>query len=171
MGSRLLVVPAPDGGPPAGSGRHHPDLPGGHAPAWHQAVLGGGPAHRRPALLVAPTRCAERPALTSEGASEAEKLVYEAKFNQRARWRLVRHAGPDTDGVTRWRCPFCAGLLRSRKVPKTMRSSRRAPLVELPGDKGAAVRGSSPLHRPSQRCSNRFPLAPPPGGSRWVDAR
>ena len=66
------------------------------------------------------------------GASEAEKLVYEAKFNQRARWRMVRHAGPDTDGVTRWRCPFCAGLLRSRQVPKTMRRSRRAPLVELP---------------------------------------
>jgi hypothetical protein len=65
------------------------------------------------------------------GSSEAEKLVYEAKFNQRARWRLVRHASPDTDGVTRWRCPFCAGLLRSRKVPKTMRGSRRAPLVEL----------------------------------------
>jgi len=66
------------------------------------------------------------------GASEAEKLVYEAKFNQRARWRMVRHAGPDADGVTRWRCPFCAGLLRSRQVPKTMRRSRRAPLVELP---------------------------------------
>jgi hypothetical protein len=65
------------------------------------------------------------------GASEDEKLTYEAKFNQRARWRLVRHAGPDADGVTRWRCPFCAGLLRSRKVPKTMRRSRRVPLVEL----------------------------------------
>src|SRR5665213_1943476 len=55
-----------------------------------------------------------------------------AKFNQRAQWRMVRHAGPDGDGVTRWRCPFCAGLLRSRQVPKTMRRSRRAPLVELP---------------------------------------
>jgi len=66
------------------------------------------------------------------GASEAVKLRYEAKFNQRARWRLVRHAGPDADGVTRWRCPFCAGLLRSRQVPATMRRARRAPLVELP---------------------------------------
>ena len=65
------------------------------------------------------------------GATETEKLTYEAKFNQRARWRLVRHAGPDTDGVTRWRCPFCAGLLRSRKFPRTMRNSRRAPLVDL----------------------------------------
>ena len=36
-----------------------------------------------------------------QGASEDEKLVYEAKFNQRARWRLTRHAGPDEDGATR----------------------------------------------------------------------
>jgi hypothetical protein len=68
------------------------------------------------------------------GAAESEKEAYEAKFNQRARWRLVRHAGPDTEGVTRWRCPFCAGLLRSRSFPKTMRSSRRAPLVEVAAD-------------------------------------
>ena len=66
------------------------------------------------------------------GAPEAEKIAYEAKFNQRARWRLVRHAGPDVDGVTRWRCPFCAGLLRSRQVTKTMRASRNSPLVRLP---------------------------------------
>jgi hypothetical protein len=68
------------------------------------------------------------------GASEEVKLTYEAKFNQRARWRYVRHAGPDADGFTRWRCPFCAGLLRSRRFPKTMRRSRRAPLVEVGKD-------------------------------------
>lgn len=60
------------------------------------------------------------------------RQAYEARFNQRARWRFVRHAGPDAEGVTRWRCPFCAGLLRSRNVPKTMRRSRSAPLVGLP---------------------------------------
>ncbi len=38
---------------------------------------------------------------------------------------------PTSDGVTRWRCPFCAGLLRSRQVPKTMRASRNSPLVRL----------------------------------------
>jgi hypothetical protein len=65
------------------------------------------------------------------GSSETEKLTYEAKFNRRARWRLVRHAGPDADGVTRWRCPFCAGLLRSRRFPRTMRNSRQAPLVDV----------------------------------------
>jgi hypothetical protein len=60
------------------------------------------------------------------------RRAFEEKFNQRARWRLVRHSAPDTDGVTRWRCPFCAGLLRSRRFPKTMRRSRTAPLVDLP---------------------------------------
>ena len=65
------------------------------------------------------------------GASEEEKLAYEARFNLRARWRLTRHAGPDRDGATRWKCPFCSGLLRSRSFPKTMRHSRAAPLVEV----------------------------------------
>jgi hypothetical protein len=85
------------------------------------------------------------------GASEAEKIAYEAKFNQRARWRLVRHAGPDVDGVTRWRCPFCAGLLRSRQVPKTMRTSRKSPLVHLPeGSKSccSGILSATPVELP-----------------------
>jgi hypothetical protein len=65
------------------------------------------------------------------GASEEEKLDYEQAFNRRARWRYVRHAGPDGDGAARWRCPFCAGLLRSRSFPKTMRKARTAPLVHV----------------------------------------
>lgn len=65
------------------------------------------------------------------GASEQEKLGYEAKFNQRSRWRMTRHQGPDKDGATRWKCPFCSGLLRSRSFPKTMRYSRNAPLVDI----------------------------------------
>ena len=65
-------------------------------------------------------------------ATGAYRRAYEERFNQRARWRLVRHAGPDADGVTRWRCPFCAGLLRSRSFPSSMRRSRAAPLVDLP---------------------------------------
>ena len=68
------------------------------------------------------------------GASEAEKRAYEAAYNRRARWRYVRHAGPDRDGATRWRCPFCAGLLRSRSLPRTMRRSRSAPLVQAAAD-------------------------------------
>jgi hypothetical protein len=65
------------------------------------------------------------------GATEAEKLAYEAKFNRRARWRLVRHGGPDVDGATRWRCPFCAGLLRARRFAKTMRRPKTVPLVPI----------------------------------------
>ena len=65
------------------------------------------------------------------GASEEEKLAYEAKFNLRARWRMVRHAAPDEDGATRWRCPFCAGTLRSRAFRWTMRMGKNVPLVEV----------------------------------------
>jgi hypothetical protein len=68
------------------------------------------------------------------GASEGEKLTYEAKFNLRARWRMMRHSGPDADGVTRWRCPFCAGFLRARQFPRTMRRPKTVPL--MPVDEG-----------------------------------
>jgi hypothetical protein len=65
------------------------------------------------------------------GASEDEKLAYESKFNLRARWRMMRHSLPDGDGATRWRCPFCAGFLRTRKFPKTMRRPSTVPLVPI----------------------------------------
>ncbi|HEX6395665.1 MAG TPA: hypothetical protein VFZ97_19705 [Acidimicrobiales bacterium] len=65
------------------------------------------------------------------GASEAEKLQYEDKFNLRARWRMMRHSPPDRDGATRWRCPFCSGFLRARNFPHTMRRSKDIPLVPI----------------------------------------
>jgi len=65
------------------------------------------------------------------GAPEADKLSYEARFNLRARWRMARHAAPDADGATRWRCPFCAGFLRARQFPKTMRKAKTVPLVPV----------------------------------------
>ncbi len=68
------------------------------------------------------------------GAPEAVKVEHETKFNQRARWRMARHAGPDSDGATRWRCPFCAGLLKARQFPTTMRRPVTVPLV--PVDEG-----------------------------------
>lgn len=46
----------------------------------------------------------------------------------------MRHSPPDQDGATRWRCPFCAGLLRSRSFPRTMRRAKTVPLV--PVDEG-----------------------------------
>ncbi len=66
------------------------------------------------------------------GSSEDVLEQYERPFNQRARFRYQRHARPDADGVSRWKCPFHAGRLRSRQLPWTMRRSRTAPLVELP---------------------------------------
>ena len=59
------------------------------------------------------------------------KRPYKDRFNQRSTWRLVLHTAADSDGFTRWKCPFCAGLLRSRKFPKTMRRSRSGPSVDV----------------------------------------
>jgi hypothetical protein len=67
------------------------------------------------------------------GADEEQLRAYEQRFNQRARFRWQRHARPDSDGVTRWKCPFHAGFLRSRDLPWTMSRSRQAPLVDLMG--------------------------------------
>jgi hypothetical protein len=75
------------------------------------------------------------------GAPETEKLVYEAKFNLRARWRMARHAAPDRDGATRWRCPFCAGFLRSRDFPTTMRRPATVPLVAPTGERDRCCGG------------------------------
>ena len=75
------------------------------------------------------------------GAPEEVKLEHEEAFNRRARWRMVRHAGPDADGATRWRCPFCAGLLRSRQFPQTMRRSKSIPLVPVGEGCQACCRG------------------------------
>ena len=62
-------------------------------PVTHQrgsrAFLRRRPSHRRPALLhpISPEVLHDLPA-PPRGASEDEKRTYEAKFNQRARWRL-----------------------------------------------------------------------------------
>ncbi len=57
---------------------------------------------------------------------------YEKAFNLRARYRYQHHAGPDTDGTTRWRCPYCSGFLRSKTIPKTMRRPATVPRADLP---------------------------------------
>jgi hypothetical protein len=44
---------------------------------------------------------------------------------------MMRHSPPDQDGATRWRCPFCAGFLRSRTFPRTMRRAKTVPLVPV----------------------------------------
>ena len=71
------------------------------------------------------------------------KVEHEAKFNLRARWRMVRHAGPDGDGATRWRCPFCAGLLRARQLPQDHAPGQdRPPGPRRRGMRAAAATGS-----------------------------
>jgi hypothetical protein len=62
----------------------------------------------------------------------AESARYEEAFNQLAQYRFQRNRRPDGDGATRWKCPFCAGRLRSRQIPRSMRGSRNRPLVALP---------------------------------------
>lgn len=62
---------------------------------------------------------------------QAKAALYEKAFNQRAHWRLVRHRPPDHNGVTRWRCPFCSGLLKSRNFPVTMRRGPRTRIAFL----------------------------------------
>jgi hypothetical protein len=74
----------------------------------------------------------QHPPMPPRGAPEHEMLEYEAAFNQRARWRMSRHAGPDADGATRWRCPFHAGFLKSRRFQSTMRRGGTVPLVSVP---------------------------------------
>lgn len=72
------------------------------------------------------------PLMPPMGASTEESARYEQAFNRLARYRFERHAGPDADGTTRWKCPFHARRLRSRALPETMRGSRSTPLVDLP---------------------------------------
>jgi hypothetical protein len=71
-------------------------------------------------------------AMPQRGASTEERKKCETHFKQRAAFAYMRHKAPGNDGVTRWRCPFCAGKLRSRQLPQSMRRSRDKPLVVLP---------------------------------------
>jgi pimeloyl-ACP methyl ester carboxylesterase len=66
------------------------------------------------------------------GSTDEECEEYEKLFNRLARFALQRHAGPDNEGATRWKCPYEAGRVRSRSVKGSMRHSRTAPLVNLP---------------------------------------
>jgi hypothetical protein len=68
----------------------------------------------------------------ARGTSGEDKKKYEKDFERRAAFAYVRHKKPNQDGITRWKCPFCAGKLRSRQLPHTMRNARKTPLIELP---------------------------------------
>ncbi len=88
------------------------------------------------------------------GSTIEDRRRYEERFNERADFRYRLHAGPDSDGTTRWQNAFEAGSLRSEGLPRTMRSRRRGPLVELVNGKPPAATmsvsaGDLPLQ---QRC-------------------
>lgn len=73
----------------------------------------------------------------------SELVKFEEAFNMRARYRYNRHSRPDSHGNMRMRCPFCAGRLRSRTFPRTMRLAHHVPLVHIDGTPGACCAGST----------------------------
>ena len=91
------------------------------------------------------------------------RLAYEDDFNLRARWRLARHSSPDSDGVTRWRCPFCAGFLKSRNFPKTMRRSAKVPMVVLPAEQHTCCNGTVSAPPADLPLTQRIPF----GSTAW----
>ena len=72
------------------------------------------------------------------GSTVGERRRYEEPYNERAGHRYRLHAGPDSDGTTRWQNPFAAGSLRSEQLPRTMGNVRRSPIVELVNGKAPA---------------------------------
>jgi hypothetical protein len=86
------------------------------------------------------------------------RLAYEDDFNRRARWRLVRHTAPDDNGVTRWKCPFDAGLLRSRNFPRTMRRPATVPMVALPTEMTRCCSGTVSAMPVDLPLSQRIPF-------------
>jgi hypothetical protein len=86
------------------------------------------------------------------GTTLEEKRKYEEPHNARANYRYRLHAGPDSDGTTRWQNPFAAKSLRSEQLPASMRNARRGPLVELVnGKRPAATMSVSAADLPLQQ--------------------
>ena len=102
------------------------------------------------------------------GSTVGQMLAYERAFNRRARYRYSRHAGPEPDGTTRWRCPFCAGFLRSRAFGRTMRRAKTIPMVEVPPETTRCCSGSCRSPRRRSPFGSGFRLEPRRGGSRWT---
>jgi hypothetical protein len=74
------------------------------------------------------------PPMPPMGASNEEKAPYIEQFDRRGPFRYGRIKAPGADGTTRWEHPVNAGTLRSRQVPRSMRASTKAPLIELEDD-------------------------------------
>lgn len=89
---------------------------------------------------------------------------YEEPFNQLARWRCVPITR-EPNGTMYWRCPFCAGLLRSRRFPTSMRNPSTAPLVEVDTNRTTCCDG---LIRTTATDMAYYQDGPPPGTTAWV---
>lgn len=87
-----------------------------------------------------------------------------AKYDERARWRWNKIAGPDEDGYTRWQCPFHAGRLKSRDF-RQAKISKEAPLVFLPDDVTKCCEGTITLDASYTRLMQAFAI--PYGTSAW----
>ena len=79
-----------------------------------------------------------------QGANNEQRAEYQTLFNERARWRWTKQAGPDADGVTRWICPFHAGRLKSRSI-RQRKVAASAPLVQLPAGVTSCCTGTLTL--------------------------
>ena len=168
LGSRLFVVPART------TTTTRSTKPASNRPSSSSPISGASapsparPCSRRPALLHAPARRAPGPALP---APERPPRHLPGRPTRRSSTNGPGGACPPRRTRQRRRhpvaCPFCAGLLRSRQFPETMRRSRRAPLAVVAArrHRRAAARGSCRPRRPSCRSPSASPSGPPPGGS------
>jgi hypothetical protein len=68
------------------------------------------------------------------GASNEERAPYVEEFDRRGPYRYGRIKAPGADGTSRWEHPVNSGTLRSRQVPRSMRGSTKAPLIEVHND-------------------------------------
>jgi hypothetical protein len=71
------------------------------------------------------------PPMPPLGSSNAEKAPYIERFDRRAPYHYGRIKAPGADGTTRWQHPVNNGTVRSRQVPRSMRGSTKAPLVDM----------------------------------------
>ncbi|MHB8221191.1 MAG: hypothetical protein ACYDHU_12865, partial [Acidimicrobiales bacterium] len=96
------------------------------------------------------------------GATHEGMLRHEAPFNELARWRYSL-VSRDPNGTTWWRCPFCAGLLKSRQFPQSMRNGPAAEPVDVVSNRSTCCDG---LIRATAE-DLRFHMDPPPGTTAW----
>lgn len=98
----------------------------GHHPFVHgDALLIDGILYHR----LMPPELWNMPGPPNGDADSPESIAHRARADLRARWRLRRDQRPDAEGFTRWKCPFCAGSLRTDRRGFT--KNRRPPSTSI----------------------------------------